>query len=207
MRLVCTGSHLLFPNSHYFPYLPSLHLGSHKTVLYVCESVSVPQTWSSVSCFRSHIEAISYDICLSADFAQYDNLMLLQIVSFHSFEWLSNTPLCVLFICHQTLRLFLFFGYCEWCCYDHNCTSIFLNLWFCLDICPGVRLLDHMCVLIAQSSPTLCNPMDCSPPGSSVCGITQAKILEWVAISFSRGSSLPRDRTQVSYIAGRLFTI
>ena len=43
-----------------------------------------------------------------------------------------------------------------------------------------------MCVLVAQSCPTLCNPMDCSPPGSSVHGILQARILEWVAISFSR---------------------
>ena len=45
---------------------------------------------------------------------------------------------------------------------------------------------------------TLCYPVDCSPPGSSVCGIFQARILERVAISFSRGSSQPRDRTQVS---------
>ena len=50
---------------------------------------------------------------------------------------------------------------------------------------------------VAQSCPTLCDPMDCSPPGSSVHGILQARILEWVAISFSRGSSRPRDRTQV----------
>ena len=47
--------------------------------------------------------------------------------------------------------------------------------------------------------------MDCSPPGSSVHGILQARILEWVAISFSRGSSRPRDQTQVSHIAGRCF--
>ena len=47
----------------------------------------------------------------------------------------------------------------------------------------------------------LCDPMDCSPPGSSVHGILQARILEWVAISFSRGSSRPRDQTQVSHIA------
>ena len=45
--------------------------------------------------------------------------------------------------------------------------------------------------------------MDCSPPGSSIHGILQARILEWVAISFSRGSSRPRDRTQVPHIAGR----
>ena len=62
-------------------------------------------------------------------------------------------------------------------------------------------------VLVTQSCPTLCNPMDCSPPGSSVHGISQGRVLEWVAISFSRGSSQPRDRTQVSCIAGRLFTI
>ena len=49
--------------------------------------------------------------------------------------------------------------------------------------------------------------MDCSPPGSSVHGILQARILEWVAISFSRGSSRPRDRTQVSCIAGKCFNL
>ena len=49
--------------------------------------------------------------------------------------------------------------------------------------------------------------MDCSPPGSSVHGILQARILEWVAIPFSRGSSWPRDQTRVSHLAGRFFTI
>ena len=57
-------------------------------------------------------------------------------------------------------------------------------------------------VFIAQSCPTLCNHMDCSPPGSSVHGILQARILEWVAISFSRGSSRPSDQTLVFCIAG-----
>ena len=60
---------------------------------------------------------------------------------------------------------------------------------------------------VAQSFPTLCDPMDCSLPGSSIRGILQARILEWVAISFSRRSSQHRDRTQVSHIAGRRFTI
>ena len=46
---------------------------------------------------------------------------------------------------------------------------------------------------VAQSCPTLCDPMECSLPGSSVHGILQARVLEWVAISFSRGSSRPRD--------------
>ena len=53
--------------------------------------------------------------------------------------------------------------------------------------------------------PTLCNPMDCSPPSSSVHGILQARILEWVAISSSRGYSQPRDRTR-SCLAGGFFT-
>ena len=61
-------------------------------------------------------------------------------------------------------------------------------------------------MLVAQSCPTLCNPMDFSPPGSSVLEIFQARILDWVAISFSRGSSQPRGLTQVSCTAGRFFT-
>ena len=60
-----------------------------------------------------------------------------------------------------------------------------------------------MCVLI-QLCPTLCDPLDCSPPGSSVHGIFQARILEWVAISF-RGSSWPRHQTCVSLITGGFF--
>ena len=60
---------------------------------------------------------------------------------------------------------------------------------------------------VAQSCLTLGDPMDYSPPGSSVHGILQARILEWVAISFSRGSSPLRDRTRVSCIAGRCLTL
>ena len=55
--------------------------------------------------------------------------------------------------------------------------------------------------------PTLCDPMDCSLPGSSVHGIFQAIVLEWIAISFSKGSSQLRDRTRVSRIIDRYFTI
>ena len=60
---------------------------------------------------------------------------------------------------------------------------------------------------VAQSCPNLCDPMDCSLPGSSIHGIFQARVLEWAAISFSRGSSWPRDRSRISQIAGRHFTI
>ena len=65
---------------------------------------------------------------------------------------------------------------------------------------------DSLCVLVTQLCPTLCNPMDCSAPGSSVNRIFQVRTLEWVAISFSRGSSETRDQTWVSYAAGRFFT-
>ena len=59
----------------------------------------------------------------------------------------------------------------------------------------GLHLSLLVCVLVTQWCLTLCDPMDCSPPGSSVHGILQARVLEWVAISFSRGSSRPRDWT------------
>ena len=60
---------------------------------------------------------------------------------------------------------------------------------------------------ITQPCPTLCDPMDCRSPGSSVHGISQARRLEWVAISFSSRFSQPRDRTPVSRIAGRRFNL
>ena len=60
---------------------------------------------------------------------------------------------------------------------------------------------------VTQSCPTLCNPMDCSLLGSSVHRIFQARVLEWIAISFSRGSSQPRDWTWVSCIVDRRFTV
>ena len=60
---------------------------------------------------------------------------------------------------------------------------------------------------VTQSCPTLCDPVDCDLPGSSGHGILQASILEWVAISFSRGSSRPRDWTWVSRLAGRHFNL
>ena len=60
---------------------------------------------------------------------------------------------------------------------------------------------------VTQSCPTLCNSMDCSLPGSSIRGIFQARVLEWVAISVSRESFPPRDRTRVSRFVGRRFAI
>ena len=61
-------------------------------------------------------------------------------------------------------------------------------------------------VLVTQLCPILCDPTDCTLPGSSVYGILQARILEWIAIPFSRGSFRPRDQTRIACIAGRFFT-
>ena len=67
-------------------------------------------------------------------------------------------------------------------------------------------LLWFLIVVSSLSRVWLCDPMDCNPPGSSVRGISKTRILEWVAISLSKGSSQPRDQTSVSYIASGLFT-
>ena len=81
----------------------------------------------------------------------------------------------------------------------HPETSSFMD---CLSQWKRVKLKE----LVPQSYLTLCEPTVCSPPGSSVQGILQARILEWVAIPFSRSSPWPKDRTWVSCIAGGFFT-
>ena len=75
-----------------------------------------------------------------------------------------------------------------------------------LCVCWYICKLLYMC-LHAESRPALCNPVDDSLPGSSVHGILQVRVLEWVAISYSRGSSQPWDRTCISCIAGRLYLL
>jgi len=77
-------------------------------------------------------------------------------------------------------------------------SNIFVHFLETISYCVKVK--------VTQLCLTLCDPMDCSPPGSSIHGILQARILEWVAIPFSRGSSQPRNQTWVSCIAGRFFT-
>ena len=81
-----------------------------------------------------------------------------------------------------------------------SCTPFVENIYFIIDCC-------SVLCLVTQSCPTLCNPMDCSLPGSSVRGILQARILEWVAMPSSRGSSQPWDKSQVSHIASGFFTV
>ena len=88
----------------------------------------------------------------------------------------------------------------------HNCTIRFKT-----ELCPKSEIeipaFFSVSVLVAQLCPTHCDPMGWGLPGSSIHGIFQARILEWVAIPFSRGSSWVRDQTWVSRIAGRFFRI
>ena len=77
--------------------------------------------------------------------------------------------------------------------------SIYINVTFSNN--PKVAI----CFSVAKSFPNLCSPMDSSTPGSSVHEISQARILEWVATSFSRGSSQPRDRPRIAYIVRQIF--
>ena len=71
-------------------------------------------------------------------------------------------------------------------------TNIYTHTHICIHVCVYIYIF-CCCCLVTKMCSTLCNPMDCSLPGSSVYGISQASILEWVAISFFRGSSQPRD--------------
>ena len=126
------------------------------------------------------------------------------LCSFYSFCYVSESflvsvtwrysPVCFraqlctlkLFLCRIFYPAFIMFGM----------TSDFASLLYPLKV--KVKSLSHV---------QLFATLDCSLSGSSVHGIFQARVLEWIAISFSRGSSRPRNRTRVSHIAGRLFTL
>ena len=89
------------------------------------------------------------------------------------------------------------------CAHTQRLTVLLLSLVMSLH---GRQMCSMSVCLVTQSHPTLCSPMDCSLPGSSVHGILQARILEWVAMPSSRGSSRPRNWTHISCIADRFFT-
>ena len=82
----------------------------------------------------------------------------------------------------------------------NHCPEIWASHPLALVFFSNIGLL-HICCLVTKLCLTLCDPMDCSLPGSSVLGILQARTLAWVAISFSRGSLQPRDQTLASGIS------
>ena len=89
----------------------------------------------------------------------------------------------------------------EWKCKIRHWSATSREEGLIQETCVCVHVCMCVCVKVTQSCPTLCDPMDYKVPG-----IFQARIPEWVAFPFSRGSSQPRDWTQVSCIAGRFFT-
>ena len=105
---------------------------------------------------------------------------------------------------------------CLWHSLSSDSFLIVISLFLLLFFFPGVRVCVCVCVcvvcvcaqscLCVQLCLILCHPVNCSPPGSSVQGISQARILEWVAISSSRGSSWPRDWSHSSCLAGGFST-
>ena len=78
---------------------------------------------------------------------------------------------------------------------ENICVCVCIHIYACIHICVYTYMHACMCV---QSCSTLCDPMDCNQPTSTVHGISQSRILEWVAISYSRGSSQLRDQTHLS---------
>ena len=102
---------------------------------------------------------------------------------------LSPKPICILYI------LFLIYLFNAHLLHKNvNSVRAGFPLHLSLIHCYIPKVSNLIVCVLSQSCPTLCEPIDCSPPGSSVHGIPQARILEWVAIALSRGSSRPRDR-------------
>ena len=117
-----------------------------------------------------------------------------------SFTSVSKTLFsCIIYLFNWSIDDFQccvrFWGIAKW-------LSLYI-LYMCACVCEKKKVK----VLVTQLYPTLCDPLVCNLPGSSVHGIFQVRILEWVAIPFIRGSSQPRDWTWVSCIACRFFTI
>ena len=132
--------------------------------------------------------------CISSNcWAYYSDVMVL--LGFKKLYWVRPAAH------HQTVTTTFFwykFGFGK--CFG---ASFWSNHWLVIANCMKMKSESE----VAQSCPTLCDPMDCSLPGFSIHGIFQGRVLDLVAFSFSRGSSQPRDRTQVSHIVGRCFTL
>ena len=124
-------------------------------------------------------------------------LVLLNIFSYvlsFSFCEIATQLLCLISWVVSTLYIWVHF-----IIHVNNISPFFLFILQKLKLNMNMKLLSHVRLFAT--------PMDCSLPGSSVHGIFQAIVLEWIAISFSRGSSQPRDQTQVSCIIDRYFTV
>ena len=107
----------------------------------------------------------------------------------------------LLFYRNDYMKIFIdwFIADLQYCVSFRSTAKIFSYIYIHIYVCVCVVKVTQLCL-------TLCDPVDYSQSGSSVHGIFQARILEWVGVPFSGGSSQPRSRTQVSHIAGRFST-
>ena len=132
-----------------------------------------------------HLNIIFYRLLYS----RHQNILISSFSDFHSRG--------VLKVCFPlNNQVFFFIWDSNWHAWFYNTQHLLLCFALYTDGWP--QYIMCVCGLVAQSCPTLCDPLDCSLPGSSVHGILQARILEWVTISFSRASSQCRDQTWVS---------
>ena len=120
--------------------------------------------------------------------------MNFQVVNFQRWEYACQ-PLYVIW-CKVLLHLSRY--YTVWLKLSISCVCFLCTYYLCEKHYKSITVHTYM---NAQSCPTLCNPMDCGPPGSSVHGILQARIMEWVAMPSSRGSSWHRNRTCFSCVS------
>ena len=170
------------------------------SVIYVCmfpEYISAWPIWLSVASNLAFFFYVDFTVCFTSSLNSANPCIhvYLLLLFYRSFTWQFIMECLLPHIRHFSPLLCLF--------YVIFCRS---DLSFLLSFIHVLYLYTHMCVCtkLFQSCLTLC---DCSPPGRSVQGILQARILEWVAMPSSRGSSWPRDQTQVSCIASRFFTV
>ena len=141
-----------------------------------------------------------------------EDLRVIFSTSFHPRQTPESNPFSFIFILnvhiHSITEAYLIY---LWIIFKSLPFTLMSLPWALIISCPNSGLLSScLCCavlcLVAQSCPTLCDAIDCSLPGSSIHGTFQARILEWVAMSSSGGSSQPGDWTQVSHIAGGFFT-
>ena len=142
-------------------------------------SSNCTKLWST-SCTPSKV--FLHKVLLNENFGTVNVMWNIQILNCPQFEYSVSVCVCVYIYNHRIFYM------ATWC--------YFVFFLFSIDIC------NQACCYcsVTRLCPTLCNPMDCNLSSSSVHGISQARILEWVAISFSKGSSWPRGRTCISCI-------